>query len=115
VLLRLEGAVLLGTSAFFYSMTDESWLLFALLLLAPDAGVAGYAAGSRVGAVIYDAFHTYLPPAVLIVAGVLAGSDLIVGLGLIWVAHIGMDRMLGFGLKYPSGFRDTHLGTIGRR
>jgi Domain of unknown function (DUF4260) len=115
MLLRLEGAVLLGTSAFFYARTDQSWLLFALLLLAPDIGMAGYAGGNGVGAGIYDAFHTYLPPAALLVVGVLSGADLIVGLALIWVAHIGMDRMLGYGLKYPSGFRDTHLGTIGRR
>lgn len=112
--LRTEGAVLLGLSIFLYSRLDESWLLFALLLLLPDIGLAGYAGGITIGAWVYNAVHTYLPPAALAVIGILAESSLITGVALIWFGHIGMDRMLGFGLKKTSGFKDTHLGRIGR-
>lgn len=111
--LRSEGLALLGLSVFLYAWLDESWLLFALLLLAPDISLAGYAAGPRVGAISYNIAHTYLIPASLIVAGVAVGVRAILAVGLIWFAHIGLDRLLGYGLKQLTGFRDTHLGRIG--
>ncbi len=88
-------------------------MLFVALILAPDVSLLAYAGGTRVGAVIYNAFHTYLPPAVVGALGVSAGSSFWVALALVWFAHIGMDRALGYGLKYPDGFRHTHLGRIG--
>jgi Domain of unknown function (DUF4260) len=112
--LRSEGLVLVGLSVFLYAWIDESWLLFALLLLAPDLSIAGYAAGPRVGAISYNIAHTYLIPASLIVAGVAGGVPTVLAVGLIWFAHIGLDRLLGYGLKQPTGFRNTHLGRIGR-
>jgi hypothetical protein len=112
--LRTEGAVLLALAAFLYAREEGGWLLFLVLLLAPDVGILGYVRGTRVGAVVYNVFHTYLPPAALAVVGILSGSRLPVLIALIWFAHIGLDRMLGFGLKRTSGFRDTHLGRIGR-
>jgi Domain of unknown function (DUF4260) len=112
--LRSEGLVLVGLSVFLYAWIDESWLLFALLLLAPDFSIVGYAAGPRVGAISYNIAHTYLIPASLIVAGVAGGVPTVLAVGLIWFAHIGLDRLLGYGLKQPTGFRDTHLGRIGR-
>jgi Domain of unknown function (DUF4260) len=112
VLLRLEGAALLAVAAFLYARSDASWLLFALLLLAPDVGMVGYLRGSRAGAVLYNLFHTSLLPAGLAVVGVIAESRAAVAVALIWLAHIGMDRALGFGLKYPTEFRDTHLGRV---
>ena len=111
--LRVEGAVLLAVSLFLYSRLDVSWLWF-LLVLVPDVGMAGYLGGSSPGAWLYNAFHTYLPPAAIAVAGILEDSSLLVAVALIWFAHIGMDRMLGYGLKHTTGFRDTHLGRIGR-
>jgi hypothetical protein len=112
--LRSEGAVLLALAAFLYGRADDGWILFVLLLLAPDVAMVGYVRGTRVGAFVYNAFHTYLPPAVLAVTGILTETRLPVLLALIWFAHIGMDRMLGYGLKHTTGFRDTHLGRIGR-
>jgi hypothetical protein len=112
--LRLEGLVLLGLATFLFGLADASWLMFVILLLLPDLGMLGYIRDNRVGAVVYNFFHTYLPPALLAVIGMLAGADLPVLLALIWFAHIGLDRVLGYGLKYPSAFQDTHLGTIGR-
>ena len=112
VLLRVEGAALLALSALLYMLGGMSWTLFLLLVLAPDLSMLGYLKGSRVGALSYNLGHTYLPPTVLVAFGALAGKPLYVSLGLIWFAHIGFDRMMGFGLKYPTGFGDTHLGRI---
>jgi uncharacterized protein DUF4260 len=112
--LRLEGLVLAGLSVLLYAVVDGSWVLFVLLLLVPDVGMLGYLRGTTAGALIYNLFHTYLLPALLITLGIVVGADLPVLLALIWFAHIGLDRMLGFGLKFPSGFGDTHLGTVGR-
>jgi hypothetical protein len=77
--------------------------------------MAGYLAGPRTGARVYNAFHAYLGPLALVSAGALAMRPLAVDLALIWMAHIGMDRALGYGLKYTSSFGDTHLGRVGRR
>jgi uncharacterized protein DUF4260 len=112
--LRLEGAALLGLAVFLYARGDRGWWLFAVVLLAPDLSIVGYAAGPRVGAVAYNVAHTTVGPAALAVAGVLVESPLTISLALIWAAHIGGDRLLGYGLKRSTGFRDTHLGTIGR-
>jgi hypothetical protein len=111
--LRSEGAVLLGLAVFLYARSEAGWLLFALLLLAPDISMAGYLRGPRLGAISYNLVHTYLGPAVLAVAGVLADSLTLKAIALVWFAHIGMDRLLGYGLKHSTGFKDTHLGRIG--
>jgi Domain of unknown function (DUF4260) len=112
--LRLEGLVLLGLALLLYAVADGSWIVFLLLFLVPDVAILAYLRGNTVGALIYNLCHTYLVPALLVVLGIVAGGDVPVLLGLIWFAHIGMDRMLGFGLKFPTGFGDTHLGTVGR-
>jgi len=111
--LRSEGAVLLALAVFLYARSEAGWLLFALLLLAPDISMAGYLGGPRLGAISYNLFHTYLGPAALAVTGVLADSLTLKAIALIWFAHIGMDRLLGYGLKHSTGFKDTHLGPIG--
>ena len=98
LLLRLEGFVLLVAAVVAYQLIGGSWLRFALLLLVPDIGLAGYAANPRVGAAAYNALHTYMAPAALAVLGL---SGVVTGvwpLCLIWIAHIGMDRALGLGL-----------------
>ena len=111
-MLRVEGATLLAGSVLLYWASGGSWWLFALLLLAPDLSMLGYLAGPRVGAVAYNAFHSYPLPAALGIFGVLAGSPLAVSVALVWFAHIGMDRLMGYGLKYPTGFEDTHLQRV---
>lgn len=113
-ILRVEGAVILGLAVFLYGRLDGAWLLFAFLLLLPDLGLIGYAAGPRVGAFAYNAVHTTVGPAVLATVGILTEAPGAVSVALVWFAHIGMDRLLGYGLKHPGGFRDTHLGRIGR-
>ena len=75
----------------------------------------GFLAGKRVGAAAYNLGHSYLSPALLGASGVALSQPLAVALALVWVAHIGFDRLLGYGLKYPTGFADTHLGRVGKR
>ena len=114
-LLRTEGAALLGLAIVLYAKFGRSWILFAVLLLAPDLGALGYLRGTRIGALTYDLVHTYLPPAVLGAVGILADNSLMWSIAIIWFGHIGMDRLVGFGLKYPDSFQHTHLGWKGRR
>jgi hypothetical protein len=106
--------VLLTAALVAYSAIGASWTTFALLLLLPDLSLIGYAAGPRAGAYAYNASHTYAAPAllgVLVHLGVLPGAW---GWSLIWLAHIGLDRSLGLGLKFATSFHATHLGPIGR-
>lgn len=111
-LLRAEGAALLIVSVLLYWLNGGSWWLFALLLLAPDVSTLGYLAGPRVGAAAYNAFHSYPLPTALGVFGLLWSAPLALAVALVWLAHIGMDRLVGYGLKYPTGFKDTHLGRL---
>jgi hypothetical protein len=113
VLLRVEGAVVLAMSIVLFSRLGGEWLLFAFLILAPDLSAIGYLSGNAaVGAALYNLFHTYLLPGILAITGVLAESNLAVLLSLIWFAHIGADRLFGYGLKYATGFRDNHLQRV---
>ena len=113
-LLRLEGLAVLAAAVAAYAFIGGSWLMFALLLLAPDLAMIGYRFGNVVGAAAYNAVHTYLGPAALGAAGLALGAPTMQAAALIWIAHIGLDRALGYGLKYATGFGDTHLGRIGR-
>jgi len=113
-LLRLEGAVVLGVALAAYAQFGAGWGVFALWLLAPDLSLLGYLAGPRTGAALYNAAHSYVGPVLLLALGVLAGMPWAVAGSLIWLAHIGMDHALGYGLKYASGFAATHLGRIGK-
>jgi hypothetical protein len=113
LLLRLEGLVVLLVAILLFAQGGASWLLFAVLFFAPDLSFLGYLAGPRVGATSYNALHTYVGPLLLAGALILNGSP--PAIALIWTAHIGLDRLLGYGLKYPRGFSETHLGRIGRR
>jgi Domain of unknown function (DUF4260) len=112
-ILRLEGAAAFATAIALYAHSGLSWPLFALLFLAPDLAMLGYLIGPKVGAQAYNLVHTYALALPLALAGFWLASPLALALGLILIAHIGMDRMLGYGLKCSSGFRDTHLGRIG--
>ncbi|NIM50913.1 MAG: DUF4260 family protein [Gemmatimonadales bacterium] len=112
ILLHVEGAAVLVVSLLLYREVGASWWMFVLLILAPDLSILGYLAGSRVGAVTYNVVHTYALPAVLFAAGFITEAGLMMGIALIWGAHIGVDRLLGFGLKYPAGFRPTHLQRV---
>ena len=113
-LLRLEGLALFIGMTLLYGIWDGSWWVFVILFLVPDLSFAGYLAGPRAGAVIYNAAHAYLGPMALMTTGFASGEPLTLSIAMIWLAHIGIDRALGFGLKYETGFAFTHLGRIGK-
>jgi hypothetical protein len=112
-LLGLEGAVVAVAALGAYVFRDASLLLFLALVLVPDASMLGYLVSSRVGAATYNAVHTYAGPAVLLVAGLATGTALAVDAGIVWAAHVGVDRLFGLGLKYcDAEFSDTHLQRV---
>ena len=115
ILLRLEGLTLLAVMTVLYAVFGGSWWTYAILFLTPDLSFAGYLAGPRVGAFVYNAAHSYMAPMVLLVAGIAFWPPLALSIAMIWLAHIGFDRALGYGLKYASGFGFTHLGRIGKQ
>jgi hypothetical protein len=112
--LRGEAAVLLAGALIAYSSTRQPWWLVPLVVLLPDLTMAGYLAGTRAGAVSYNLAHATPLPAVLVVLGWWQHRPLILALGLVWLAHIGLDRLLGYGLKYGDSFQHTHLGWLGQ-
>jgi hypothetical protein len=115
MLLRLEGFAAFAAAVAFYAQARFSWPVAAFFFLAPDLAMLAYLAGPRAGAIAYNLAHTYALALALTLAGFLGGVPAAAAGGLIWIAHIGFDRALGYGLKYSSGFGDTHLGRIGRR
>lgn len=114
LLLRLEGMALLLAAGSLYASGEGSWWLFLLLLLVPDVSMIGYVRGPRVGAALYNAGHSTILPLALAVTSYLVDQAVLLQLALIWLAHVGLDRMVGYGLKHPSAFQDTHLGRVGR-
>jgi hypothetical protein len=111
-LLHLEGVAVAIAALVIYFWAGHAWWLILVLALAPDLAIAAYAAGPRIGAVAYDVIHTYALSVGLGVVGVVADSDAAVAVALIWLTHIGVDRATAYGLKYPSGFKDTHLQRV---
>jgi len=114
-LLRLEGLGLFVGMTLLYAVWDGSWWVYAILFLAPDISFAGYLWGPRAGAIVYNAAHSYMGPMAVMTTGFATSSPLVLSIAMIWLAHIGIDRALGYGLKYFAGFGFTHLGRIGKR
>ena len=113
-LLRLEGLTLFVGMTLLYAVWDGSWWVYAIVFLVPDLSFAAYLAGPRAGAIIYNAAHSYMAPMALMTTGFALSSPLVLSIAMIWLAHIGIDRALGYGLKYSAGFGFTHLGRIGK-
>ncbi|RZN32947.1 DUF4260 domain-containing protein [Bradyrhizobium sp. Leo121] len=114
LLLRLEGLTLFVGMTVLYGVWGGSWWVYAILFLAPDLSFAGYAFGPKEGAVIYNAAHSYMAPVALMTVGFATAEPLVLSIAMIWLAHIGIDRALGYGLKYQAGFGFTHMGRIGK-
>jgi hypothetical protein len=112
ILLHLEGLAIALFAVAAYAHLVGDWLAFLVLILAPDLGMLGYLVNTRLGSWTYDALHFLALPLALIALGWAAGWLAGVALGLIWVAHIGGDRFVGYGLKYPTAFKDTHLARV---
>jgi hypothetical protein len=93
---------------------NQTWWLFVILFLGPDLSFAAYGLGPKIGATVYNTVHTYVTPAVVGLVGYAVAQPMLIAIAVIWIAHIGIDRALGYGLKYSSSFADTHLGRIGK-
>lgn len=114
-LLRAEWLAVFLVGAYTYIAMHGNPYLLVPLLLAPDLSMLGYLAGPRVGALTYNAVHNLVLALALLVIGWIASLAPIGLMGVVLLAHVGMDRALGYGLKLPTDFRDTHLGRIGKR
>jgi hypothetical protein len=111
---RLEGAIILLASLAFYLHLHFSFIWFVVLLFAFDISMVGYLINTRIGAHIYNLVHSLIAPPLWLLLGAITSNHLAIGLGLIWLSHIGLDRALGYGLKFPGSFSETHLGHIGK-
>ena len=112
ILLRLEGTAVFIAALIVYAHNGFSWWQFALLLLAPDLAMLGYLRNEAIGSFCYNLVHTYVLPIALGLLAMLLNFELGLQLAIIWLAHIGLDRMLGYGLKYPDSFKSTHFTKI---
>jgi Domain of unknown function (DUF4260) len=113
-MLRLEGLTLFAGMTLLYAVWGGSWWVYFVVFLAPDLSFAAYLAGPKVGAIVYNAAHSYMAPMALMTTGFGMNSPLTLSIAMIWLAHIGIDRALGYGLKYSAGFGFTHMGRIGK-
>ena len=112
VLLRVEGIAILVVILLLYGHIHARWTLFAILFLAPDLSFLGYLLSTRAGTSLYNLAHTETTPGLLLAAWVLTSRPTLLPLALIWMAHIAFDRLLGYGLKYPTHFKDTHMQVV---
>ncbi len=113
LLLRVEEACLLIITVLAYAHFHFSWVLFAVLFLAPDLFMAGYLINPRAGAAIYNLGHVLFVPLTLFVVAYGMNRRLLMAVAILWAGHIAFDRLLGYGLKYPVRFPDTHLQHLG--
>ncbi len=113
--LRFEGLVLLVSTIVLFFGQHQKWWLYPLLLLVPDIFMLGYLANTKIGAFFYNLGHSYFAPALVILLAWRADSKLSMAIGIIWLGHIGWDRCFGYGLKYDSDFKHTHLGDLNKQ
>ncbi len=109
LLLKIEFAAFFLATILLYSHLHFSWLLFAILFLAPDLSMFGYLAGARAGSALYNLGHVLFIPLALLIAGHYTAHPKLMAIAIIWLSHIALDRLLGYGLKYPADFKHTHL------
>jgi len=113
-LIKTEEAALFVLGVVFFIHLDIAWWWFLVLLLVPDVGMLGYIINTKVGAVTYNIFHHRGIAVILMLLGYYFNNFGMLLAGVMMFSHIAFDRMLGYGLKYPESFKNTHLGTIGK-
>jgi hypothetical protein len=113
VFLRIEAIALLTASIWLFADQHVHWWLYPLLLLVPDVSMVGYLRDTKLGALTYNLGHSEVAPVVVLAAGVVAVSKALLVTAAIWFGHIGMDRAMGYGLKYSDSFKHTHLSDLG--
>jgi hypothetical protein len=112
--LRLEGLAAFAFGVALFGASGGNWLLLIPLLLLPDVSAIGYLASQRIGTFTYNLIHNWVPGFVVLGIGAWLASPAVLVAAAILIAHVGMDRAVGYGLKLPSSFHDTHLGRMGR-
>lgn len=112
LLLRLEGVVLAVGALAVYLHLDYGILALVALLIAVDLSLLGFLVSPRLGTLTYNLAHTTALPIALGAIGVVSDGSTALQVALAWLAHIGIDRALGLGLKYPGSFKDTHLQRV---
>ena len=110
--LRLEGLAVFSLSLLLYHLSGRSWTVFLLLLFLPDISMIGYLKNKKIGAITYNTIHNYIVPIVCTLLSFQFSSDLLFMVGIILLAHVSLDRTIGYGLKYSSAFTDTHLQKV---
>lgn len=113
-LLRVDALAVFVAAVAAYAIIGGNWWLFALLILAPDLSFLAIALGEKTAIRTYNLVHSYTLPIVLGAIGYFAAVSWMLPVALIWAAHIGMDRAIGYGLKYPGALNITHLGLMGK-
>ncbi|WP_341302604.1 DUF4260 domain-containing protein [Lysinibacillus sp. FSL H8-0500] len=111
-LIALEYLMAFSITAFFYGHLDFSWLSFIVFILLPDITMLGYLWNTKIGALFYNIGHSFVLPALLMVIAFITSTPILLMTALIWLAHIFLDRTLGYGLKYDEAFKKTHLQQI---
>jgi hypothetical protein len=112
LLLMLEGAALLIAAILLYAHLGGGLVIFILLLFVPDVSMIGYLINTTIGATIYNAVHSLILPLALGLIGLSLNNSTILQITCIWMAHIGLDRAVGYGLKYAVSFKDTHINRV---
>jgi len=110
--LQLEGIVVFLLSLYFYHLLSGDWIIFIFLLFTPDIFMVGYFWNKKLGSILYNIGHTYITPAIILIIGSFSENNLLILGAIILTAHIGVDRFFGYGLKYSTGFKDTHLQKV---
>jgi hypothetical protein len=111
-MLKIENGAIAVLALALYAVNDFSWILFVALFLLPDIAMLGYLKGNRVGAMVYNVVHVYATPILLGAVAWLLAWPLGLQFALIWIFHIAVDRVVGYGLKYEHGFKETHLDRV---
>jgi len=109
-----EEAAMFSLSIFLFAKLSFAWWWYLVLILTPDLSMLGYLANTRTGALVYNFFHHKAVAIVVYIAGFYLNNEGLQLAGVILFGHSSMDRMLGYGLKYPDSFQNTHLGVIGK-
>lgn len=115
LILKSEALAFLIATIWAYYLVGASWWIFLALILVPDIFMVGYLKNSKFGAFLYNIGHMYIVPLLVLSIYLLFHIPILLPISIIWLAHISMDRMLGYGLKLDTGFKDTHLGNIGKK
>ncbi len=112
---RIEGTIIFLAALYLYNVAGYKIVWFLVLLFSIDVTMLGYLINKKIGATIYNLGHSFTLPLIMLAIASTMSYDLAFAFGLIWLAHTGLDRAFGYGLKFDTDFKDTHLGRIGTK